>query len=83
VNKTFGDKEITLKLQDGQAGVIKLVGNNQQSFKIKAQEVLKGTFLIEIQKKDIQDSNLKFKVLVYDKGKLINEIKTSFMAPAE
>ncbi|MDX1904146.1 MAG: cytochrome c oxidase accessory protein CcoG [Thermonemataceae bacterium] len=82
VNKTFGDKEITLKLQDGQAGVIKVVGN-QKSFKLKPQEVLKGTFLIEIQKKDIQETNMKFKVMVYDNGKLISDIKTSFMAPAE
>ncbi|MFN3315845.1 MAG: 4Fe-4S dicluster domain-containing protein, partial [Raineya sp.] len=82
VNKTFEEKTITLALDEQQAGKIKLVGN-QNEIKLKPQEILKGTFFIEIPNKEIKESNLKFKVKVFSENKLITEIKTSFLAPAE
>lgn len=82
VNKTFEEKTITLALDENQQGKIKLVGN-QTAFKLKPQEILKGTFFIEIPTKEIKESNLKFKVKVFSENKLITEIKTSFLAPAE
>jgi cytochrome c oxidase accessory protein FixG len=82
VNKTFEEKTITLALDENQKGKIKLVGN-QTTFKLKPQEILKGTFFIEIPNKEIKESNLKFKVKVFSENKLITEIKTSFLAPAE
>lgn len=82
VNKTFEEKTITLSLDEKQAGTIKIVGN-QKDFKLKPQEVLKGTFFIQIPNKEIEESNLRFKVKVFSDKKLITEIKTSFLAPAE
>ncbi len=82
VNKTFEEKTITLALDENQKGKIKLVGN-QTAFKLKPQEILKGTFFIEIPNKEIKESNLKFKVKVFSENKLITEVKTSFLAPAE
>jgi cytochrome c oxidase accessory protein FixG len=82
VNKTFDNQEITLQLEEGQAGVIKLVGN-QKTIQLKPQEVLKATFFIEIPTKSIQSSSLKFKVKAFANGKHIADIKTSFLAPAE
>ena len=82
VNKTFDEKTVTLALDETQAGVIKIVGN-QKAFKLKPQEVLKGTFFIQIPNDKITESSMKFKVKVFSDKKLINEIKTSFLAPAE
>jgi polyferredoxin len=82
VNKTFDEKIVTLALDETQAGVIKIVGN-QKAFKLKPQEVLKGTFFIQIPNDKITESSMKFKVKVFSDKKLINEIKTSFLAPTE
>lgn len=82
VNKTFENKTITLKLENKQAGKIKIVGN-QSFIKLKPQEITKATFFIEIQSREIRASNLKFKVNVFSENELIAEIKTSFLAPAE
>ncbi|GAB4489942.1 MAG: cytochrome c oxidase accessory protein CcoG [Raineya sp.] len=82
VNKTFKEKTITLALEEKKMGTIKIVAN-QNNFKLKPQEVLKGTFFIVIPNKNIKESSLKIKVNVFSDDKLITSIKTSFVAPAE
>lgn len=82
VNKTFDEKTVTLALEEKQAGTIKIVGN-QKEFRLKPQEVLKGTFFIQIPNSEIKESVLKIKVKVFSENKLIEEIKTYFLAPAE
>ena len=82
VNKTFEEKVITLALEEKQVGTIKIVGN-QKDFRLKPQEIFKGTFFIQIPSNQIKESTLKFKVKVLSEKKLITEVKTSFLAPAE
>ncbi|MCU0439272.1 MAG: cytochrome c oxidase accessory protein CcoG [Raineya sp.] len=82
VNKSFDSKEITLKLEDGQVGKIKLLGN-QNSIKLKPQEITKATFFIEIPNKSISESHMKLKIKVFKNGEFFTDIKTTFLAPAE
>ncbi|KOY85986.1 cytochrome C oxidase [bacterium 336/3] len=82
VNKSFDNKEITLKLEDGQVGKIKLLGN-QSSVKLKPQEISKATFFIEIPNKSITENHIKLKIKVFKNGEFFTDIKTTFLAPVE
>jgi cytochrome c oxidase accessory protein FixG len=78
LNKTFKDKEITLK-PDNFEGEIKLVG--ETDMKVKKESFLSGSMFIYMKEKDVTKRKTTIKLGVYEGGTKIRTISTSFLGP--
>lgn len=80
MNKSTTAMPVNFALKDFPKGKIKLIG---KPLFLNAGELTKGSFFIEIPKKDLPDNTFKLEVEVYSNGKLIDHVKTSFLGPME
>ncbi len=80
MNKSTTAMPVNFTLKDFPKGTIKLIG---KPLFLNAGELTKGSFFIEIPKKDLPDNTFKLEVEVYSNGKLIDHVKTSFLGPME
>jgi polyferredoxin len=78
LNKTFRDKEIVLK-PDNFDGTIELVGETQ--LLVPKDGTIAGTMFIYLNNKDIHDRKTQLKIGVYENGKRLATIATSFLGP--
>ncbi len=77
VNKTFKNLPIDLKLENLN-GVLKLIG---EEVNLKPQEIYDGKFLIILPQTEINKMNTPVTIGFYSDGKLLQNVKTSFLGP--
>lgn len=78
LNKTFKDKEIELR-PDNFKGTITLVGETHLT--VPKDGTAAGTLFIYMNKEDVKERKTKLKIGVFEKGKRIATISTSFLGP--
>lgn len=78
LNKTFKDKQVELKLENPQ-GEIKLVG--ETGLRIPKQGIISGTMFVYLSNADVTRRKTPLKIGVYENGKKISTISTSFLGP--
>jgi cytochrome c oxidase accessory protein FixG len=78
LNKTFEDKEIILKPEDFH-GSIQLVGESH--LKIPKDGTVTGSMFVFVDKTDVKGRKTPIKIGVYEAGKRIATISTSFLGP--
>lgn len=82
VNKTFENKDISLRLRNINDGQIKRVGD--EALEIPANGNLEGVFFIEIPKSMIKSAKTSLVIEVLDdQNEVIDEIKTNFLGPVD
>lgn len=77
-NRTLKDKKLDLKLENAN-GVVQFVG--RPFVDGKAEEQSAATFFVIIPKSEIKDRSSKIRLGVYENGKKIKELKTTFLGP--
>jgi hypothetical protein len=77
VNKTNSDVKIALKLLSPE-GEIRMMGD---SLKAEKGEVAQRNLLIVLKKTDVKSSNNHLEIGVYEDGKLIKKISSTFVGP--
>ena len=77
VNKTFNNMPIDLKLEN-LSGELKLIG---EEMNLKSQEIYDGKFLIILPESEIKTMNTPVEIGFYSNGKLLQNVKTSFLGP--
>lgn len=78
LNKTRKDIPVTLKMEDGFKGTIKMVGND---LLVKKESVGDGMFFIYADSADLNQRKNNVEVGVYTDNKKVSSIKTTFFAP--
>ncbi len=78
LNKTFEEKEITL-VPENFKGYIKLVGETR--LKIPKDGIVSGSMFVYLDKSSVRQRTTKLKIGVYEHGKKISTITTSFLGP--
>jgi len=78
LNKTFRDKEVTLKPENFR-GVIKQVGESK--FVIPKENYAVGTMFIYLDSTEVTQRKTVLKIGVYEGDERINTITTSFLGP--
>lgn len=78
LNKTYEDKELVLKPEDFD-GTIQLVG--EKYLKVPKEGYASGTLFIYMNKADVKERKTKLNIGVYENGKKIKIISTSFLGP--
>jgi cytochrome c oxidase accessory protein FixG len=80
VNKTFENKDVTLRLQNIRDGNIKRVG--EEALEIPANGNLEGVFFIELPRNRIKSTKTSLVIEVLDEqNEIIDEVKTNFLGP--
>jgi cytochrome c oxidase accessory protein FixG len=77
INKTFHDAAINIKLENLK-GEIKVIGSN---LLIKSQENVEAKFLLLLPRSELKSMNTPIIIGIYSKGKLLENVKTSFLGP--
>lgn len=77
VNKTFNELPIELKLENI-SGELKLIGEEMD---LRPQEIYDGKILIILSESELKTMNTPVIIGFYSKGKLLQNIKTSFLGP--
>lgn len=78
INKTFDQKELELRPENFK-GEIRLVGENH--LVVHKTDVLAGTMFICLHKGEVRDRKTLLKIGVYENGKKIATVTTSFLGP--
>jgi cytochrome c oxidase accessory protein FixG len=78
VNKSFYELPLDIKIE-GTDAKIKFVGESPTL--LDPEEVMHGSFFLEVAKKDIKSGKMKLKILFYSNGKLVDEAKVTFIGP--
>lgn len=78
LNKTFNDKELILKPVDFK-GEIKLVG--ETALKVPKEGDASGSLFIYLDKNKVKHRKTSLKIAVFEGGKKINTITTTFLGP--
>jgi cytochrome c oxidase accessory protein FixG len=78
LNKTFAEKEISL-VPENFKGTIKLIG--ETNLRIPKSDIVSGTMFIYLDKSEVKGRKTPLKIGVYEKGKKISTINTSFLGP--
>jgi cytochrome c oxidase accessory protein FixG len=78
VNKTFDDLDVELRPTNPKA-TIKFVGKPLRV--IKHEGISKTAFFLELPQSSIQENKTPIEIAILSKGKVIDRIKTTFMAP--
>ncbi len=79
LNKTFEQRHIELKLLDDE-GELKILGDD---IVLPPQEGVQAKAFILLEKDEIKKMNTPVEIAVYENGKEIHRIKTSFLGPVE
>ena len=77
INKTFHEAQIDIKLKNLN-GQIKVIGSN---LLMKPQDNLEAKFLLLLPRSELKSMNTPVIIDVYSNGKLLQEVKTSFLGP--
>jgi cytochrome c oxidase accessory protein FixG len=80
LNKTRKQLPVTLKLEDGFKGTIKMVGND---LSVKRESVSDGMFFVYADRSQLHQRKNTVEIGVYSGGKKVGDIKTTFFAPNE
>jgi cytochrome c oxidase accessory protein FixG len=80
VNKTFEDVNFKLKIKDINGANIKIVGG-QTEVLLKANQVTKATFFIEIPQKELKGNSNKITIEGYNGTEKVITTQTTFLAP--
>ena len=80
VNKTHQDITVEMKV-DNMPGVINFIGHNE--LKTPAEGQAEATFFIVLPKTAIKERDSQLKLGIYENGKLIRTVKTSFLGYTE
>jgi cytochrome c oxidase accessory protein FixG len=78
LNKTFKEKEVVLTPENFH-GAIKLVGETR--LRIPKDGITSGSLFVYVDKGDVKGRKTKLRIGVYEKGKKIATISTSFLGP--
>jgi cytochrome c oxidase accessory protein FixG len=78
LNKTYVDKQLELKPEDF-TGIIKLVG--EEKLNVPKEGYASGSLFIYIDKSAIKERKTKINIGVFENGKKIKVISTSFLGP--
>lgn len=78
LNKTYHNKVLELRPENF-TGTVSIVGNNE--LKIPAENATGGSLFIKIPEKEVKDRKTELKIGVYENGKKIATVKTSFLGP--
>lgn len=78
VNKTFHDLDVELRPTNPKAH-LKFVGNPLRN--VRHEGVAKTSFFLELPQGSIQENKTPVEIAVVSKGKVVDRIKTTFMAP--
>jgi len=78
LNKTFFDYNLEMKTLD-HSGNFKHIG--KEALILEPEQVLEGTFLLEIPASELKGSKNEIEIGLYSNGKLIDVVKTNFSAP--
>ncbi len=81
VNKTFNEKSVKLKLDEGFVGEIKIIGGDE--IIVPAQGSVETVFFIETESKNITEMKNKVKILVLENGEVLTTDKTNFLGPVK
>ncbi len=77
LNKTKNEYTLELKITKG-LGVIEWVGEVPR---LEAQKNVKGEFFIKVDRADLSKNKMDFTIGIYSDGKLLDQVKTSFIVP--
>lgn len=80
VNKSFKELPVQLEVADG-VGEIKLI--QQEGILVKKEDIAKTSFFVLIDRSNITKPSMPIKIRVLSNGKVIEEVKTKFMGPAQ
>ena len=80
LNKTRKELPVTLKIESGVQGKIKMIGND---LSIHKESVGDGMFFIYADKGQLHQRKNNIEIGVYSNGKKVSNIKTTFFAPNE
>jgi cytochrome c oxidase accessory protein FixG len=78
LNKTRKEIPVSLRLEDGFGGYIKIVGND---LLVKKESVGDGVFFIFADAKTLHERKNTIRIGVYEGNKKLSDIKTTFFAP--
>ena len=78
LNKTRYDIPVTLKLEDGVSGNIKIVGKDMM---VKKESASDAIFFVYVDKKAMGQRKNKIDIGIYSGDKKISDVKTTFFAP--
>lgn len=78
LNKTRKELPVTLKLENGFEGAIKMVGND---LKVGKESMSEGMFFVYADKSGLKQRKNTIDIGVYSGGKKVSDIKTTFFAP--
>lgn len=78
LNKTYRDKKLEFR-PEGFTGEIKFVGD--EKLNVPKEAYASGSLFIYLDKKDVRKRKTKLTIGVYEDGKKIEEVKTSFLGP--
>lgn len=81
VNKTFNNQQIELKVIEPASASIRMVDNSSLNTTLQEDDIISGSFFIEMPEKDIVKNNNNVRIQLYSNGKLMDEIKTNFVGP--
>ncbi len=79
INKTFADKDLTLKLENYDDGDIRKVG--EARIHVPANGDNDGIFFIDLPKASLQKMKSILTIDVIEEGKVIEKVKTTFFSP--
>jgi cytochrome c oxidase accessory protein FixG len=78
LNKTFRDKKLEFKPENFR-GTIKIVGNKQLI--VPKEDYASGSMFIQIPEEEIKERKTALKIAVFENGKKIKTINTTFLGP--
>lgn len=81
VNKTFNNQQIELKVIEPASASIRMVDNSSLNTTLQEDDIISGSFFIEMPEKDIVKNNNNVRIQLYSNGKLMDELKTNFVGP--
>lgn len=83
VNKTFHEQQVELRMAAPSTARLKMVDRESSSNVLKEDDILKGSFFIIMDKKDITLNNTPARIEVYSNGVLMEAINTNFVGPVQ
>ncbi len=81
INKTGDTKQLKFDLLFPKNGTIKFIGKEETT--LNPSEKVDGLFLIIIENKDFESTNIPIEIGVYSDGEMIEEISSNFIVPKQ
>ncbi len=79
INKTFKNVPVEIKVEEPKDGIIKWIG--RESVNVSQDSLAEGEFFVILPNTDIKYTKTPIKLDLYSNGKLMSQIKTSFLGP--